>query len=110
MAYKLLRLMRLMELPGKSWEGWHFSRGMLVTPEGRTISGKDGSWWALLVRQSRMFTELVAKNQAIKKGGCEAAPASEARGGGEAALIYSIAHFRTQENMNGVKPWPVAME
>ena len=44
-VYKLLRMMRLMELPGQSWQGWHFSRGMLVTPEGRTISGKDGSWW-----------------------------------------------------------------
>jgi hypothetical protein len=57
-AYKLLRLMRYMELPGPSWAGWHFSQGQLVTPEGRTISGKDGAWWSLLVRQAHGFGEL----------------------------------------------------
>ena len=41
---KLLRLLRYMELPGQAWAGWHFSRGQLVTPEGRTISGRDGAW------------------------------------------------------------------
>lgn len=58
MAYRLLRMMRYMELPGKSWQGWHFSRGMLITPEGREISGKDGAWWSLLVRQSKGFGQL----------------------------------------------------
>lgn len=65
-VYKLLRMMRYMELPGQSWQGWHFSRGMLVTPEGRTISGKDGSWWSLLVRQSRGFSSLYTELQAYK--------------------------------------------
>ena len=54
-AYKLLRFMPYMELPGPSWTGWHFSQGQLVTPEGRTISGKDGAWWLLLVRQAHGF-------------------------------------------------------
>ena len=58
MAFKLLRLLRYLELPGKSWNGWHFSRGMLVTPEGRTIAGHEGAWWSLLVRQARGFREL----------------------------------------------------
>lgn len=31
-AYKLLRLLRCMELPDQSWAGWHFSRGLLVAP------------------------------------------------------------------------------
>ncbi len=58
MAYKTLRLLRYMELPGQSWQGWHFSRGMLITPEGHQISGKDGAWWSLLVRQAKGFGEL----------------------------------------------------
>lgn len=57
-AYKLLRLMRYIELPGEAWAGWHFSRGHLVTPEGRTISGRDGAWWSLLVRQAHSFGEM----------------------------------------------------
>lgn len=56
-AYKLLRLMRYMELPGDAWRGWYFSRGQLVTPEGRSISGSEGAWWSLLVRQARGFGE-----------------------------------------------------
>lgn len=47
-----------MELPGKQWAGWHFSRGKLVTPEGWTISGSEGAWWSLLVRQARAFGQL----------------------------------------------------
>lgn len=60
---KLLRLLRYMELPGESWAGWHFSRGHLVTPEGRTLSGKDGSWWSLLVRQAQGFGQLYREAQ-----------------------------------------------
>ena len=62
-VYKLLRMMRYMELPGQSWRGWHFSRGQLVTPEGRTISGNDGSWWSLLVRKSNSFGQLYRELQ-----------------------------------------------
>ena len=54
-SIKLLRLLRYMELPGRGWVGWHFSRGLLVTPEGRTLDGTDGAWWSLLVRQARCF-------------------------------------------------------
>ena len=58
MVYKTLRMMRYMELPGQSWQGWHFSRGMLITPEGREISGKDSAWWSLLVRRAHSFDVL----------------------------------------------------
>ena len=58
MAIKLLRLLRHAELPGPTWQGWSFSRGMLVTPEGRTISGNDSAWWSLLVRRAHGFSEL----------------------------------------------------
>lgn len=54
-AYKLLKLLRHMELPGSDWAGWHFARGRLVTPEGRSISGAEGAWWSMLVRQARCF-------------------------------------------------------
>lgn len=66
MAYKLLRMLRYMELPGKSWEGWHFSRGMLISPEGRQISGKDSSWWSLLIRRAHCFTELYQRHKMEK--------------------------------------------
>lgn len=65
-AYKLLRLMRYMELPGESWAGWHFSCGQLVTPEGRTISGAEGSWWSLLVQQARGFGKVYRELNALK--------------------------------------------
>ena len=38
---KLLRMLRFLELPGKAWAGWHFTRGCLVTPEGRTIAAHE---------------------------------------------------------------------
>lgn len=66
MAYKTLRMLRYMELPGASWQGWHFSRGMLITPEGHQISGKDGSWWSLLVRRAAMFDRTARENQRLR--------------------------------------------
>lgn len=68
MAFKLLRLLRYMDLPGKSWQGWHFSRGMLVTPEGRTITGHEGSWWSMLVRQAKGFAVLYKQVHAPSVG------------------------------------------
>ncbi|MFY7866941.1 helix-turn-helix domain-containing protein [Roseateles sp.] len=35
---RLLRVMSYQELPGKTWEGWHFSRGMLWAPTPCTAS------------------------------------------------------------------------
>jgi Phage protein len=64
---KLLRLMRYMELPGKDWAGWSFSRGQLVTPEGRMISGKDGAWWSLLVRQARCFHAMYQRSGQLER-------------------------------------------
>ena len=65
-VYKLLRLMRYMELPGQAWHGLHFSRGQLITPEGRTISGHDGAWWSLLVRQSKGFGQLYREQGSLQ--------------------------------------------
>lgn len=65
-AYKLLRLMRYMELPGKGWQGWHFSRGELITPEGRAIAAGQGAWWSMLVRQAQGFGQLYRENINLK--------------------------------------------
>ncbi|PJI97559.1 uncharacterized protein DUF3653 [Acidovorax sp. 69] len=77
-AYKLLRLLNRMELPGDSWDGWCFHGGKLWTPEGRQLTGKDGSWWSLLVRQAAMFVELVQApdRDSRRRHGLEDAPAS----------------------------------
>jgi len=77
-AYKLLRLMARMELPGQAWDGWCFVGGVLYTPEGRPITGKDGAWWSLLVRQAAMFGEIYGRRGAGGAAGqaarCTAAP------------------------------------
>jgi DNA-binding XRE family transcriptional regulator len=77
-AYRLLRLLNRMELPGPSWDGWCFVGGVLYTPEGRPITGKDGSWWSLLVRQAAMFLELAgaADRDSRRRHGLQDAPAS----------------------------------
>lgn len=77
-AYRLLRLLNRMELPGPSWAGWCFVAGVLYTPEGRPLLGTDGSWWSLLVRQAAMFRELTARGA---EGRAEGAPL----GGGASA-------------------------
>jgi hypothetical protein len=66
-AYKLLRLMTRMDLPGKGWEGWSFVCGCLVTPEGRTIAGHEGKWWSLLVRLSRGFRAIYEENVLFRR-------------------------------------------
>lgn len=77
-AYRLLRLLNRMELPGPSWAGWCFVGGTLYTPEQRPLLGTDGSWWSLLVRQAAMFRELMARGA---EGRAEGAPL----GGGASA-------------------------
>lgn len=65
-AYRLLRLLNRMELPGKSWAGWCFHGDKLWSPEGHGFAGTDGSWWSLLVRQARFFPELYKQNTQLK--------------------------------------------
>ncbi len=60
-AYKLLRLLTGMEVPGPTWEGWHFHGGKLWSPEGFGFTGKDCSDWRLLVRQAKFFPEMLRK-------------------------------------------------
>ncbi|MES2945504.1 MAG: VC1465 family Xer recombination activation factor [Pseudomonadota bacterium] len=119
MAYKLLRLMRYAELPGKEWAGWYFYGGMLVTPEGRTISAKESGWWSMLVQQAqgflklyeergRLLTELQALRAAQPEGeagacGC-GCPAKAQPDGAPAPAGANLLpeHFRKSQ---GTRPW-----
>lgn len=64
---RLLRLMSYQELPGKTWEGWHFSRGALWTPEGHGFDGKDFAWLSLTWRKSQMFGVLYRERQDLRE-------------------------------------------
>lgn len=66
-AYKLLRVMRYFELPGKEWRGWHFHSGKLWTPEGHGFAPQDSTWWSLLVRRSHAFGTLYARESAFRQ-------------------------------------------
>lgn len=113
-AYRLLRLLNRMELPGKTWDGWCFHSGKLWSPEGRSFVGTDGAWWSLLVRQAAMFEQLSRTKRVIEGAGRPAAvgklathaaagsaasrPTAVAGGRREApALDLSHRHFGTQE-------------
>lgn len=61
-AFKLLRVLLHYELPSPAWEGWHFSGGVLYTPEDRPITAHESSWWSLLVRRANSADFLYYKN------------------------------------------------
>lgn len=58
MAFKLVRVLRFLELPFAGWEGWCFVGGKLVSPEGRSFVGRDSAWWNHLVRRAELFDVL----------------------------------------------------
>ena len=109
-AYRLLRLLNRMELPGESWRGWCFQGGKLWSPEGRSFVGTDSSWWSLLIRRAAMFDQLCQQaswgkgaarlaggvRSAPPAGGAATDPTASAGGRREApALDLSHKHFRT---------------
>lgn len=117
-AYKLLRLLNRMELPGPSWAGWSFHTGKLWTPEGHGFSGTDGSWWSLLVRRAAMFDKLYAENIQLRKkvvdaqrppgrgavdAGLHAASDPRSGDGAKRRPNLLIPHFRTENTMFGAK-------
>ncbi|WP_440112175.1 VC1465 family Xer recombination activation factor [Acidovorax sp. BL-A-41-H1] len=129
-AYRLLRLLNRMELPGESWSGWCFHGGVLYSPEGRGFVGTDGSWWSLLVRRAAMFDhlfQLVQKGAAAAQawtdggvsdraphgpaGGDAAGPTAPAGGRREApALDLSIRHISTITKKGGLEPHSAAIK
>ncbi len=106
-AYKLLRLIRHLELPGEAWRGWSFARGVLITPEGRTISPNEGSWWSMLVRRSSAFQAMydtlarftMAQADA-KEAALEAARTARSTAAKPPNLL--LGHFRTRGS--AIKP------
>ena len=119
-VYKLLRLLNGMDLPGATWEGWRFSAGKLWSPEGHGFTGKDGSWWSLLVRRAAMFDKLFAENVQLRKAamvaartdspGCASAPSGAVRdaaclaqpGGAQRRPNLLLEHFGTQHTEKGL--------
>lgn len=62
-AYKLVRVMRLFELPCEGWQGWHMHSGKLWTPEGYGFDPHDSNWWGLLVRRAAMFSHYYERDR-----------------------------------------------
>lgn len=120
-AYKLLRIMRLFELPCPGWDGWHMHSGKLWSPEGYGFTPNDSEWWSSLVRKSRLFhvlydreRELATAMDRMKSGGAlEAAPRASERRRGDARSASPnllLEHFRTTKQRNGVNLPSAAME
>lgn len=64
-AFRLLRVMRLFELPMSGWEGWHMHSGKLWSPEGHGFIPSDSSWWGLLVRKAALFGEMYERDRQL---------------------------------------------
>jgi len=64
-AYKLVRILRLFELPGDGWSGWHMHSGRLWSPEGYGFSPGDSDWWGLLVRRAEGFGRTFERAQQL---------------------------------------------
>lgn len=71
-AYKLMRILRGYELPGRTWRGWWLIGDRLITPEGRELRASDGAWWSLLVAQAHQFRQLLAERRAAQQAACPA--------------------------------------
>lgn len=91
-AYKLMRILRGVELPNgcgllsNAWAGWRFQGDKLISPEGREFVGTDSAWWSLLVQRARLFGTLNAKARAAKPQSAPAVAADAADAGAPAAL------------------------
>lgn len=64
-AYKLVRVLRLFELPCPGWEGWHMHSGRLWSPEGHGFLPADSSWWGLLVRKAALFSQFYDRERQL---------------------------------------------
>jgi hypothetical protein len=101
-AFKLLRVMRYLEIPFEGWEGWFFCMGSLYSPEGHRFSGKDSSWWSLLVRQARMFSVLYQENTELRRQLAATAAPAPAPAPSSEGLVTP--HFIPLERKNTHQP------
>lgn len=54
-AFKLMRILRGYELPGKAWKGYRLQGSTLWSPEGLPFHSHDATWWSLTVRMAHEF-------------------------------------------------------
>lgn len=59
-AYKLMRVLKGGKILGPEWRDFYVWRGVLHTPEGHRFEAGELSWWSLLVRRARAFSDLLA--------------------------------------------------
>jgi len=64
-AYRLVRVLRLFELPCEGWDGWHMHSGRLWSPEGFGFTPRDSSWWGLLVRKAALFQQMYDRDRQL---------------------------------------------
>lgn len=79
-AYKLMRVLRGGKVLGPEWRGFNVFRGVLVTPEGHRFEAAELSWWSLLVRRARAFSEIALARQGGRAQVPAAAPAAAGTG------------------------------
>lgn len=80
-AYKLVRVMRLFELPCEGWDGWHMHSGKLWSPEGHGFTPQDSNWWGLLVRRAASFGKLYTMQAAFDQAAATLSRAASPAGG-----------------------------
>ena len=112
-AYKLLRLLNRMDLPGDSWTGWCFQGGKLWSPEGRSFVGTDGSWWSLLVRRAACFDTMFKRSGQFEQALIAMAAERRSMDGPDAARSAGpnlfIAHFTTSPHVFAANAGPYAI-
>ena len=96
-AFKLMRLMCRMELPGRDWDGWCISAGKLYTPEGHGLSPHDAKWWSLLVQRAEDGRKALLELARIKR------PASGKAAAGLSAAMPAAAQPHASAGPQGLR-------
>lgn len=95
-AYKLMRILRGVELPNgcgllsEAWAGWRFQDDKLISPEGRAFIGTDSAWWSLLVQRARLFGTRNAKAPATARQPQRAAATADSAAGAAAPAASQV--------------------
>lgn len=61
MAFRMLRVLRGVGLPGYEWDGWTIYKGKLFSPAGRGFGAADLEHIELVFTQARMFRQMYSK-------------------------------------------------